>query len=149
MDWIYDDGGSGSGDLRDCVTRSIAIAAQVDYDEVYERVAEITSNVIYEDGSTFAEKHGYYEDDGMAEVGVPTEADEKIGDYLAELGFTWHRCGLGDDPLPTTGRLIVEMPGHYTTIIDGLVHDTWDCRGQPVEGYWALAEGASRSRARR
>jgi hypothetical protein len=34
MDWIFDDGGSGSGDLQDCVTRSIA--AQLDYDAVYE-----------------------------------------------------------------------------------------------------------------
>ena len=131
MEWVYDDGGSGSGDLRDCVTRSIAIAAQLDYDELYEQVVERTSDFCYEDGSTYAEHHGHFE--GPSYAGVPTEA---IEDYLTELGFNWHRCGLGDDPLPTTGRLIVEMPGHYTTIIDGVVHDTWDCRGRSVEGYW-------------
>ena len=132
MDWIYDDGGSGSGDLRDCVTRSIAIAAQLGYDEVYERVVERTSDFVYEDGSAYADRgHGLL--DGPSYDGVPTEA---IDDYLTELGFTWHRCGLGDDPLPMSGRLIVEMPGHYTTVIDGVVHDTWDCRGRSVEGYW-------------
>jgi hypothetical protein len=134
MDWIYDDGGLGRGDIlrQDCVPRSIAIAAQLDYDEVYDRIAELASDFVYEDGSTYGEHHdGLFE--GVSEVGVPKEA---IEDYLTELGFTWHRCGLGDDPLPTTGRLIVEMPGHFTAIIDGVVHDTWDCRGRPVEAYW-------------
>ena len=134
MEWIYDDGGRAGdrNELADCVTRSIAIAAQLDYDAVYERVVELTSDFCYEDGSAYADRgHGLL--DGPSYTGVPTEAVEE---YLTELGFTWHRCGLGDDPVPTTGRLIVEMPGHYTAVIDGVVHDTWDCRGQPVEGYW-------------
>jgi hypothetical protein len=135
MEWVYDEGGGGNRSPSNCVSRSIAIAAQLDYDAVYERVVECVSDFHYEDGASYAELHGML--DGPSEVGVPTEA---IEDYLTELGFTWHRCGLGDDPLPTTGRLIIEMPGHYTAMINDVIHDTWDCRGDPVAGYWSLDE---------
>jgi hypothetical protein len=79
MEFVYDDGGSGHSNLHDCVPRSIAIAAQLDYDEVYERFVELTSNVIYEDGSTYAERLGYYpDDDVIPEAGVPTEGERGL-----------------------------------------------------------------------
>jgi hypothetical protein len=134
MDWIYDDGGSGTGDHNDCVTRSISIAAQLPYAGVYERVSDLAANHVYEDGTDYEDHCGLFSGPDMIGA-VPSAAVES---YLTELGFVWHRCGLGDPPLPTTGRLIVEMPAHYTAIIDGVVHDTWDCRGRPVEAYWAL-----------
>jgi hypothetical protein len=132
MEYVFDDSGSGSSDLRDCVTRSIAIATELPYDEVYERVVECVRNfAAFDDDGSYAVTYGAL--DGPSYEGVPSEAVEG---YLTELGFVWHRCGLGNDALPASGRLIVVLPEHFTAVIDNVVHDTWDCRGRPVEGYW-------------
>jgi hypothetical protein len=80
MDWIYDDGGRG-GDrngLGDCVTRSIAIAAQLDYDAVYERIVELTSDFSYEDGSAYADACGYDLLSGPSYAGVPARGDRGL-----------------------------------------------------------------------
>ena len=52
MDWSYDDGGSGSGEHNDCVSRSITIAAQIPYAEVYERVSDLAATTSMRTGQT-------------------------------------------------------------------------------------------------
>jgi hypothetical protein len=141
VEWVYDDGGSGSHDLKDCVPRAIAIASGRPYDEVHEQCEECNAGAL-DDAYLTPEERAAHE--AMAEDGLDYHgtagADEGLDSYLEELGFQYHRCGLGDDPLPTTGRLIVVMPGHFAAVIEGVLHDTWDCRGRPVEGYWMPAE---------
>lgn len=68
-------------------------------------------------------------------------------DYMAELGFRWVatmaigagcRTHLRADELPA-GRLVVAVSKHYTAMLDGVVHDTFDpsrCGTRCVYGYW-------------
>jgi hypothetical protein len=52
---------------------------------------------------------------------------------LVGKGCTTH---LDEGELPR-GRLIVALSRHYTCVIDGVVHDTFDQRpGRCVYGYW-------------
>jgi hypothetical protein len=71
-------------------------------------------------------------------------------EYVALLGFEWVptmligsgcKVHLADGELPM-GRLVVAVSKHYTAVIDGVIHDTYDpSRGgsRCVYGYWRLA----------
>jgi hypothetical protein len=63
-------------------------------------------------------------------------------DYMKELGFEWIptmqigqgcKVHLSKDELPM-GRLVVAVSGHFTSMIDGVIHDTYDPRRQNTEG---------------
>ena len=68
-------------------------------------------------------------------------------EYLKELGWTWIPTmfiGLGckvhlrKDELPA-GRLLVHVSKHITAVIDGVLHDAYDCSREGtrcVYGYW-------------
>ena len=88
-------------------------------------------------------------------------------DYMVSLGFTWtptmlvgqgckvHLCA---DELPN-GRLVVAVSRHYTTMIDGIIHDTYDPRRdvhctdpyrEPMPaGYWSHDKQSMHHVARR
>lgn len=36
------------------------------------------------------------------------------------------------------GTLLVRVNGHLTTIIDGVIHDTWDCGNELVDIIWLV-----------
>jgi hypothetical protein len=67
---------------------------------------------------------------------------------MAELGFTFYATmGIGTgctthldaDELPP-GRIIVALSKHYAAVIDGVLHDTYDCTRDGtrcVYGYWS------------
>ncbi len=38
--------------------------------------------------------------------------------------------------LPKKGHFMLDMPRHFSTLIDGVIHDTWDCTDLEVLGYW-------------
>lgn len=131
--WVYDDGGRAAagykGEAGDCVVRAIAIAAQQPYSDMYTRLAGLMT------------EHGYPR---SARNGV----DPKLyGAVLAELGFEWTatmpigsgcQVHLRPDELPA-GRLVVRLSRHIAAVVDGVVHDTYDCtRGgtRCVYGYW-------------
>lgn len=137
----YDDGGRANAGFKgaagDCVTRSIAIAAELPYAEVYERLASET-------GAQRAGKRG--KRPATARSGISTSR-KWFKDYMAEIGFTWiptMRIGQGctthlrADELPP-GRLIVAVSKHYTAVVNGVIHDTADCSRDGtrcVYGYW-------------
>lgn len=131
-DFCYNDGGRSNyfkGNGGDCVTRAIAIAANLDYKEVYDRLAK--GNATQRKGKHEGAKAGKR----TALHGINTKR-KWFKDYMNELGFEWiptmligqgckvHLC---PDELPK-GRLIVSVSKHYTSMIDGVINDTFDPR---------------------
>lgn len=146
MRYQYHDGGrraSGrKGDAGDCVCRAIAIASGRPYDEVYRRLADET-------GAQRAGKRGKPKG-RTAREGILTKR-LWFKDYMRELGFTWFPCmtiGTGckvhvkDGELPM-GRLVLSLSHHCAAVIDGVLHDTYDCSREGtrcVYGYWKFVE---------
>jgi len=131
MQFIYNDGGRKAagrkGDAGDCVTRAIAIATGLPYAKVYDDMAQgnadqrITKRSRKSCGKRTA-SHGI------------SVRRKWFKDYMAALGWKWTpTMGIGtgctvhlaDGELPM-GRLIVSVSKHYTTVIDGVIHDTFD-----------------------
>lgn len=129
MQFVFDDGGRADsgrkGFAGDCVARSIAIAAELPYDEVYRALAKGR-------GEQRATKRTGKKR-ASAREGINTKR-KWFRDYMASIGFEWvptMQIGSGctvhlrDGELPG-GRLIVAVSNHYTAVIDGVVRDTHD-----------------------
>lgn len=125
MNFTYNDGGRKAagykGRAGDCVVRSIAIATGLPYREVYDAVNVLARR----------ERPGK-RGRSKARDGVAKQTYER---YLKALGWTWvptMKIGSGctvhlnERELPA-GRLIVRVSGHMTCVIDGVIHDTYDC----------------------
>lgn len=137
MEFKYNDGGRAEagfkGSTGDCVTRAIAIATGQPYAEVYKAMADINAN--YRGRSWSRGKR-------TARAGVPVRS-KAFKDYMAALGWTWTpTMGIGtgcqvhlDDGELPAGRLIVAVSKHYTTVIDGVIHDTFDPRHGKTMNY--------------
>ena len=124
MRFEYDDGGREAaefrGTTRDCVTRAVAIAAEMPYEEVYERLACGTGNERKSKGRS-------------ARNGIHT-SQKWFKEFMKAIGFVWTPCmGIGtgckvhlrDGELPM-GRLVVAVSKHYTAVIDGVIHDAFN-----------------------
>lgn len=137
--FIENDGGRAEagfkGKTGDCVTRAISIATGKPYKEVYSEINEASKSE-----RTSKRKRGK----SSARTGVYKNTIRK---YIESLGWTWvptMQIGSGcqvhlrGDELPA-GRLIVSVSKHMTAVIDGVLHDTWDCSRQGercVYGYY-------------
>lgn len=137
--WTYDDGGRSqyfkAERVGDCATRAIAIGTGKDYKEVYDAI-----NKFAKKEKVTSRKHGI----SNARNGVYMETFKA---YLLSLGWKWHptmeigsgcKVHLNADELPK-GKVIVRLSKHYTCMIDGVIHDTYDCsRGgtRCVYGYF-------------
>lgn len=146
IQFVENDGGRAAAGRRgrtgDCVARAIAIAADLPYADVYRALAE--GNQSERRGKRDKRPMG----PGMrtASFGINTRR-VWFKRYMAELGFEWTatmgigtgcRVHLNADELPP-GRLIVSVSKHYAAVLDGVLHDTYDCsRGgtRCVYGYW-------------
>lgn len=122
----YNDGGRSNyfktADVRDCVTRSISIAAKQDYKEVYDLMSELMEHAT---GSTNVE-------DGVL-----------IGVYhitVINHGFTWIEEDIKFENLPTEGTLLIRVDSHLSCMIDGVIQDIFDPREEleelKVKGYY-------------
>jgi hypothetical protein len=128
------------GSAGDCVARAIAIAAELPYQQVYDALA--AGNEGQRKSKHSAKKSGRR----SARNGIFTTR-KWFKDYMATLGFTWTptmligqgcKVHLKADELPK-GRLVVAVSKHYTTMIDGVINDTYnpDREGtRCVYGYW-------------
>jgi len=144
--FTYNDGGRSlagySGDAGDCVCRAVAIASGLPYKEVYTRLAN--GNATQRATKRTGRKPR------SARNGINTKR-KWFKDYMSELGFVWvptmqigsgcqvHFCR---EELPSTGRLIVALSKHYSTMIDGVINDTYDPSRKGtrcVYGYWIKA----------
>ena len=142
MDFISDDGGRAAagfqGKAGDCVARAVAIATGQPYREVYAALADVNANTVKRRSRSAGRR--------SARNGIFTNA-KPFKDYMHSLGWTFvPTMGIGtgcqvhlaDGELPP-GRLIVKVSKHFTAVIDGVIHDTYDpSRGgtRCVYGYW-------------
>ncbi len=126
--FIYNDGGRETagfkGNTSDCVCRSIAIATELPYKEVYDLINEMSQSE-----RTGKRKRGK----SSARAGVYKQTIHKI---MKHLGWTWiptMKIGQGckvhlhPNELPSD-RLVVSVSKHTTAVIDGIIHDTGDPR---------------------
>lgn len=131
MAYQYNDGGREAagfkGKAGDCVCRAIAIVSGLPYADVYARLAAGMG--------TQRKSKRTGRQSASARNGVYTKR-KWFKDYMAELGFVWTptmaigqgcKVHLDAAELPE-GRLIVAVSNHYTTMIDGVIHDTFDPR---------------------
>lgn len=144
MNWIYNDGGRKAtgyrGDVGDCVARSIAIAADLPYQQVYDDLA-VLIKAKRQTNPRLARKHS-----PSPRTGCPRYAYDP---YLTSLGWVWTptmgfgtgcRVHLSEHDLPTQGNLIVRVSKHITAVVDGVIHDTHDPSRNGtrcVYGYWS------------
>lgn len=142
MNFQYNDGGRNLtgyiGETGDCVVRSIAIATQKPYQEVYEALNQIAKS------EHIGKRKRHI---SSSRNGVYRYTWEK---YLSSLGWKWTptmligqgcKVHLKAKELPT-GRLIVSVSKHMTAVIDGTINDTHDpSRNETrcVYGYWLKA----------
>jgi len=142
----YNDGGRKvagyKGDTRDCVCRSIAIVTAKPYKEVYDAL-----NILSESERIGKRK----KTKSNSRTGVYRITYEK---YLKSLGYQWIptmqigsgcKTHLRQDELPK-GRLVVRVSRHVTTMIDGVINDTWNCSrdgNRCVYGYFIKNVGDS------
>ena len=147
MKFQFNDGGRVAagykGSAGDCVVRSVAIATELPYQEIYDLVNKLSARE-----RTGKRKRGT----SNARTGVHKSAIKWL---MESLGWKWTptmQIGSGctvhlrADELPS-GRLIVSASKHLTAVINGVIHDTHDCsrRGtRCVYGYWQEAESRIR-----
>ena len=147
----HDDGGRKAagykGSAGDCVTRAVAIAAELPYREVYDALA----------AGNAAQRASKQERMSKSRTGVRTARNgiftkrQWFKDYMKGLGFEWTptmEIGAGctvhlkPDELPKTGRLVLSLSGHLAAYIHGvLVRPCSYARAQGtgcVYGYWTL-----------
>ena len=130
MKWKFNDGGRSAsgrkGFTGDCVCRAVAIATGEPYGKVYDLIA---CGVAAERKT----KHRGASGKQTASRGVHVRR-KWFRDYMRSLGFkytptmgigTGCRVHLAEGELPM-GRLIVQVSGHYTAVIDGVIHDLFD-----------------------
>lgn len=140
MKYEYDDGGRKaagySGTTGDCVCRAIAIATERPYQEVYDAINFFAKG----------ERRGSRKrSTSNARTGVYKECIKKV---MAHYGWTWTptmQIGKGctvhlrDGELPM-GRLVVSVSKHEVAVIDGVIHDIFDCSrdgNRCVYGYYS------------
>ena len=136
MKWIYNDGGRSKyfkGYANDCVCRSIAIANNMDYKEIYDLITDYIKNEPLDELYV-----------SNARNGVSKDLSRKI---LEDLGWTYTptmKFGSGcikhlkKEELPN-GTLIVQVSKHLTTVIDGIIYDIYDPSRHEkrcVYGFW-------------
>lgn len=141
MKFVFNDGGREAagfkGTTGDCVCRSIAIAADRPYKEVYDTINEFAKKE-----RTGTRKRGK----SSARTGVYKDTVKKV---MEHYGFKWVPCmrigqgctvHLTADELPK-GRIIVSLSKHNAAVIDGVLNDTYDCSRDGtrcVYGYYVL-----------
>ncbi|ANI99327.1 hypothetical protein A8O14_03995 [Polynucleobacter wuianus] len=115
------------GGAGDCVVRSIAIAANLPYMQVYEDLRDANARYASERDNKLS-RH-------LTRRGSsPRNGNHRnvFHDYIVALGFEWvatMKVGAGcqvhlrPSELPG-GTLIVKVSKHLTTVIDGVIHDT-------------------------
>ena len=104
----------------DCVVRSISLATDQSYQQTFSDLMEL----------------------GL-EIGAYPNHDKVWIKYLERKGFVKNK------PPRINGKMIklrnwseapkvavVRNSKHLTAIVDGILHDTWDCRYRPVNSYW-------------
>lgn len=133
LQFVLDDGGREAAGFRgwtgDCVVRSIAIATEKPYSEVYDVLFAANKHYAANHHSKLANSIGH-------KSGSPRNGNNRkvFSEYLKSLGWKWiptMKIGSGctvhlrDADLPT-GRIIALVSKHLTCVIDHQIRDTHD-----------------------
>ena len=127
MKFVYNDGGREAagykGVARDCVCRAIAIATEMPYQEVYEKINQVALK---------ERRSKKRKSKSSARDGVYKNTYKKL---LENLGWKWVACmqiGTGckvhlrDGELPNDKTMIVQVSKHLTVVRNGEIHDTYN-----------------------
>ena len=105
--------------VNDCVIRAISTAENRSWGDTYDDLSRIAKkNGILLDDVNFVEPLLDYRYNR-----VKTYEGETVGDFV-------ERC--------REGIYLVTMPNHITTVIDGVVYDTFDCRDRLLWCAWEV-----------
>jgi hypothetical protein len=126
MKFHHNDGGREAagykGHAGDCCCRAIAIASGRPYKEIYDGL-----NKAARSERIGSRKRGV----SSARDGVYTATARR---YIESIGGVWtHTMAIGsgctvhlrDEEIPD-GRHVIALSKHYTAVIDGVIHDTYD-----------------------
>ena len=127
----YNDGGRKAagyvGVTGDCVCRAVCIASGLPYQQVYNALSE--GNATQRKTKKGSKRTGQY----TAAHGINVKR-KWFQEYMESIGFEWTptmkigqgcKVHLRADELPK-GRLVISVSKHYTTMIDGVINDTYD-----------------------
>lgn len=112
--------------VGDCVKRAIAGAEKRDYMEVQRELNHLKKEThcdCYNDRkniTAYMQKHGYIKLSFPAVKGEPRMNGERFCQAYPK------------------GRYILNMAGHLTCCIDGIIYDTWDCSQKCVYNAWKV-----------
>lgn len=138
LPFVFDDGGRAAAGFDgpakgDCAARAVAIATELSYQEAHDAIARLSKD------RAIVRKSD--PERGVYRVVLRWLLEEELGwiwrDPFDIAGTVVVRLAAGE--IPSSGRLIVAMRGHFAAVIDGKLRDTWDCsrRGeQRIAGYW-------------
>ena len=130
----------------DCVARAVTIASGRPYNEVYAELAEMNARMKLTKHRLKRGKAGRK----TASHGIWTKS-KLFHDYMVLNGFEWTatmQIGSGCKvhvkaaELPK-GRLVLSLSKHMAAVIDGVLHDAYDCSREGtrcVYGYYKLKE---------
>ena len=148
MNFRFNDGGREQcgykGSAGDCVTRAIAIVTGKTYSEVYDRMFFEIRKFAATKRSTAAKRAGRGRAGTTPRNGISKKVYHKY--LIEEIGMIWTptmqigqgcKVHLTEHELPS-GKLIVQIARHLTTVIDGVIHDTRNCSGKCVYGYYSF-----------
>ena len=129
MDYVFNDGGRSqyykADRVGDCVCRALSIVTGKDYKEIYNTIKEVTKQ--------------------NPRNGLSKYATDKICRYYGGVWVSTMKFGegckvhLNENEIPNEGRLICNLSGHVTCVIDGVINDTYECSRNGkrcVYGYW-------------
>lgn len=123
------------GTAGDCTVRAIAIAMERNYQTVYDELFALNREV-NKNPKKCSPRQGYTK-------------TKTIRKYMESFGWKWKptmligsgcKVHLKKEELPS-GRLVVRVSKHMVAVIDGVIHDTYDCSRQGtrcVYGYYSL-----------
>ena len=149
LEFKVNDGGRATagykGQAGDCVVRSIAIATGMPYQKVYDDLYQANNEFRNTSRTKLARSLKQRHDS-------PRSGTHRVvlKKYLANLGWQWTptmfigqgtKVHLKKEELPM-GTLIVSCSKHLTVVIDGVLHDVFDCSRNGtrcVYGYWTKA----------
>lgn len=104
--------------VNDCVVRAISVAEGKTWDETYDELSEL------------AQDDGILLDDVNFVEDYLDKRYKRVPHYsrtVGEFGEEYPR-----------GIYLVTMPGHITVILDGVVHDVFDCRDKTMWSAWRV-----------
>lgn len=110
----------------DCVKRAIAVTTGMDYRQVeweLNRYKSVTGAEKYNAGKN---PHRYAQEVLKAEV-LPQPEDMTVGRFADQ------HC---------RGRFILDLEGHWSCCIDGVIYDSWDCSGERLLCAYAVTSFA-------